>query len=60
MRQPFDMTEERLDLTREDVANIIKTLPKGKKKEDHVKKSLQDKGLSADEVNKVLADLDSY
>lgn len=60
MARQFNMTEERLDISRNDIIEIIKSKPKNKNKEDHVRKSLERFNLSEEEVDKILADLDSY
>lgn len=58
--QQFRMTEERLDLSRNDIAEILKGKPKNKNREDHVRKALENLDLTKEEVDKIVEDLDSY
>jgi hypothetical protein len=58
--QQFKMTKERLDLSREDIAGILKDKPKNKNREDHVRKALENLNIPKEEIDKILGDLDSY
>lgn len=57
-----NFTEERPDFTREDMAKLLALGPrKSRKNRDaFVRDSLEKAGLPADEIEKIVSDLDSY
>jgi hypothetical protein len=56
------MTPERLDLTRDDIIEMLKDKPNSKSKKEHVNQKIKDKklNLSDAEMKKLLDDVDNY
>lgn len=58
----FRQTKERSNFSRTDVTELLKKAPKKSKKAQavHMRLELKKAGLSAEEIDKVVSDLDSY
>lgn len=58
----FKLTRERTNFSRADVQAMLEKAPKRSKKAQavHMRLELKKAGLSSDEIDKIVSDLDSY